>query len=151
MSKLDRLGAKLTPQQRNAAIMLVERDLTEQLGGERKRLEDIATEVGVTRNTLYKWSTQNRAFIDYVNALADDFLDAKRSLVYRQLMKLIVPKGDVAPSVKAIDLFMRRYGLLTDKQVVETKETGGANGSNGDIAKDIDELDALLAEVPNEN
>jgi hypothetical protein len=47
------------------------------------------------------------------------------------------------PSVKGIDLYLRRHGLLTERQVVETKD-GGSSRSNEDIAKDLEELDDLL-------
>lgn len=147
MSRKKQLEAKLDPRKRHAALLLVERDLTDDLGGERKTMDEIAAEVGVSRQAIHNWNTQDRNFIEYKNLLADDFLDAKRSLVYRQLMKLI--EGP-QPSVKAIDLFMRRHGLLTDRSIVETKEISGGR-SNEDIAKELDELDELLAEASDDN
>ena len=137
-SKLQELESKLTAQQRKAAYMLVENELRET--GEKQKLEDIAAEIGVDRSTLYLWRTRNRTFIAYKNEIADDFLSDKRDRVYGQLMKLIIAPQ---PSVKAIDLFMRRHGLLTDRQVTET--VGGDNSrTDNDIAKEIEELDDLL-------
>lgn len=137
-SKLQELESKLTAQQRKAAYMLVENELRET--GEKQKLEDIAAEIGVDRSTLYLWRTRNRTFIAYKNEIADDFLSDKRDRVYGQLMKLI---NAPQPSVKAIDLFMRRHGLLTDRQVTET--VGGDNSrTDNDIAKEIEELDDLL-------
>ena len=137
-SKLQELESKLTAQQRKAAYMLVENELRET--GEKQKLEDIAAEIGVDRSTLYLWRTRNRTFIAYKNEIADDFLSDKRDRVYGQLMKLIIAPQ---PSVKAIDLFMRRHGLLTDRQVTET--VGGDNSrTDNDIAKEVEELDDLL-------
>ncbi len=133
-----RLEAKLTPKQREAALLVVERELSDV--NERRTFDDIAKELGMTDRGIYKWRTQNKEFIEYVNLLADEFLESKRSVVYRQLMRLI---EGTQPSVKAMDLYLRRHGLLTDKQVVETKDTSG-NNSVEDIEKEIAELDALL-------
>jgi hypothetical protein len=71
-------------------------------------------------------------FIEYKNALADDFLSEKRAYVYGQLMKLI---GGSQPSVKALDLYLRRFGLLTEKQVITTEDNGGSR-SNDDLASE---------------
>ncbi|MCP1354653.1 phBC6A51 family helix-turn-helix protein [Aneurinibacillus migulanus] len=139
-AKKRQLEAKLSPKQRQAALLLVEREFTP--NDQRKTLDDIATEVGLSVRGLYKWRNENADFIEYTNLIADEFLSANRAEVYGQLMKLI---SGSQPSVKAIDLFMRRFGLLTEKQVVETREVG--NGTTPDaIAKEIEELDELLAE-----
>lgn len=139
-SKKRRLEAELDVRKRKAALLLVENELNEE--GTRRTQEEIASEIGISRKCLWQWKTQDSAFIDYTNMLADEFLDAKRTVVYRQLMKLIESSQ---PSVKAIDLFLRRHGLLTDKQVVETNEVA-AEKSNEDIEKDIAELDKIINE-----
>lgn len=133
------LEAKLDGRQKVAALACVEREFAETEN--RPGFDDIADEVGVSRKTLWQWRTQNKAFIEYVNLLADDFLESKRTLVYRQLMRLI--EGP-QPSVKGIDLYLRRHGLLTERSVVETKEAGGSRDS-ADIASELAELDDLLA------
>jgi hypothetical protein len=138
MSRKKQLEAKLSIKQREAALLLVEREL----GDESRTLDEIAQELGMSVRGLYKWRTQNKDFIDYVNLLADEFLESKRAVVYRQMMRLI--EGP-QPSVKALDLYMRRHGLLTDKQVVETRDAS-APQSNDEIAKELEELDELLAE-----
>jgi hypothetical protein len=61
-------------------------------------------------------------------------------MVYGQLLKLI---GGEQPSVKAIDLFMRRFGLLTEKQIIATEDASGSR-SNDDLQKELEELDDLL-------
>lgn len=138
------LEARLDPRQKIAALLVVEREMTDET--ERKSYDEIADEVGVSRQALYKWRTQNKTFIDYVNLLADDFLESKRARVYNRMMKLI---DSDQPSVKALDLYMRRFGLLTDKSVVETKDGAGGRG-NDDIAKELAELDEMLADKTEE-
>ncbi|MGF9711638.1 phBC6A51 family helix-turn-helix protein [Paenibacillus naphthalenovorans] len=132
------LEAKLDGRQKTAALACVEREFAETEA--RRSFDEIAEEAGVARKTLWEWRTQNKAFIDYVNLLADDFLESKRTLVYRQLMRLI---DGPQPSVKGIDLYLRRHGLLTERQVVETKDIGGSR-DNADIASELAELDELL-------
>lgn len=137
-AKKRKLESQLTLQQRTAALLCVEHDLGEP--GNQRTYDDIAAEIGVTDRTLYNWRSQNKAFINYVNIIADEMFEAKRSVVYRQLMKLI---EGTQPSVKAMDLYMRRHGLLTDRQVVESVNNDNGK-SNDDIEKEIAELDALL-------
>jgi len=140
MSKrLQELESKLTLQQQKAALLLVENDL---VSTNRKNQDQLAEEVGVDRTSIYRWRTNNRNFIEYMNLLADDMLSAHRSEVYSQLLKLV--RGP-QPSVKAIDLFMRRYGLLTDRQITQTETTDG-NKSNEELEKELAELDDLLKE-----
>lgn len=139
-AKKRQLEAKLSPKQRQAALLLVEREFTP--NDQRKTLDEIASEVGLSVRGLYKWRNENADFIEYTNLVADEFLSANRAEVYGQLMKLI---SGSQPSVKAIDLFMRRFGLLTEKQVVETREAGSGTTPDA-IAKEIEELDELLAE-----
>jgi hypothetical protein len=55
-------------------------------------------------------------------------------------MKLI---GGSQPSVKALDLYLRRFGLLTEKQVITTEDNGGSR-TNDDLASELAELDDLL-------
>jgi transcriptional regulator with XRE-family HTH domain len=139
-NKLKALEAKLTEQQKKAAYMLVENDLKANRDPLKLTYEQIADEIGVSYKTIWSWRTQNRNFIAYKNEISDDFLSDKRSRVYGQLLKLI--EGE-QPSVKAIDLFMRRFGLLTEKQITVT-EDGSASRSNEDLAKELEELDDLL-------
>jgi len=140
------LEAKLSGKQRQAALLCVERELAEDTPS-RLTLEEIADKIGYTRKQLWQWRTQNRAFIDYVNLICDDFFDSKRVTVYRRLMGLIDPKNEnVMPSVKAIDLYFRRCGLLVDRQIVENRNTADTT-STEDISADIKELDHLLEET----
>jgi DNA-binding XRE family transcriptional regulator len=136
--RLKTLEAKLDARKRNAAYLLVENELRET--GEKRSQDDIAKEIGVTSKTIWEWKTKDPVFIEYKNAIADDFLSEKRAFVYGQLMKSI---SGPQPSIKGIDIFMRRFGLLTEKQVTVT-EDGNGNRSNEDLAKELEELDDLL-------
>lgn len=136
--RLKELESKLTAQQQKAAFLLVENDLRD--NADKRTQEQIAEEVGVTYKTLWEWRKKNRNFIAYKNEIADDFLAEYRSGVYGQLMKLI---NGSQPSVKAIDLYLKRFGLLTEKQVTVNEDAGGSR-SNEDLAKELEELDELL-------
>jgi hypothetical protein len=140
MSRLKELEAKLTEQQKRAAYMLVENDLKPNKDAGKLTYEQIAEDIGVTYKTLWSWKTRNRNFIAYKNEISDDFLSDKRSRVYGQLLKLIEAEQ---PSVKAIDLFMRRFGLLTEKTVVENID-GNSQRSDDDIKRQLEDLDDLL-------
>src|SRR5574342_1421363 len=132
--RLKELEAKLTLPQQKAAFLLVENDLRD--GGDKKTQEQIAEEVGVTYKTLWSWRKQNRNFIEYKNELADDFLSEYRSGVYGQMMKLI---NSPQPSVKAISLYLQRYGLLTQKTQIENVDAGGSR-SNADLESELADL-----------
>jgi transcriptional regulator with XRE-family HTH domain len=139
-ARLKELEAKLTLQQRKAALLLVENEILAGENGGKRTKEEIAAEIGVDRVTLWRWDTQNAAFIEYKNALADDMLSTHRAEVYSQLLRAI--RGQ-QPSIKAIDLFLRRFGLLTDRQVVQNDAESNSR-SNEDLAKELAEIDELL-------
>ncbi|MEC0370036.1 phBC6A51 family helix-turn-helix protein [Paenibacillus chibensis] len=138
--KKSALEARLEGRQIKAALLCVEREFAPE--DERKSFDEIADEVGVSRMSLFRWRTGNRAFIDYVNHIADDFLASERALVYRQLMKTITGPQ---PSVKGIDLYFKRHGLITQQVAVESKDAGTTR-TNEEIAQELEELDELLAE-----
>ncbi|UTR05154.1 phBC6A51 family helix-turn-helix protein [Alkalihalobacillus sp. LMS6] len=133
------LAASLTGQQRLAALLVVEKELapTEM----QKTHDQIAEQVGVTRNTIYEWRTQNPDYIAYSAILADEFFKSHLTTVYKQHMKLI---DATQPSTKAIELWYRKHGMLTDKTVVE--EIDSRADSNEDIEKETAELEAQLNE-----
>lgn len=135
--RLRALEAKLEGRKVQAARMCVEREFAAQ--EDRKTTEEIAQEVGVSRIALWKWRTQDPDFIEYMNLLADTYLSSYRSFVYKQLLKTI--SGE-QPSVKGIDLFFRRHGLITEKHEVKTDTT--ASRDSADLARELDDLDELL-------
>jgi len=132
------LEAKLDANHKKAVYLLVENELLPKK--EQRTKEEIAQEVGVTYKTIWSWSTRNKDFIEYKNLIADEFLEGNRNRVNAQLMRLI--DGE-QPSVKAIDLYFRRFGLLTERKQIEL-DNGEGSRTNDDLAKELAELDELL-------
>lgn len=138
MSRMKELESKLSAQQRKAAFMLVENEMASL--DDKLTQDELAKEIGCARSTLFEWRKKDRNFIAYKNEIADDFLADKRDHVYAQLLKLI---GGSQPSVKALDLYLRRFGLLTEKQQVETVDSRSQRSDDA-IKKQLDDLDDLL-------
>lgn len=140
MSKRKRaLEAKLSLKQRKAALMLVEKELDIE-GLDIQTDDEIAEACEVHRMTVYRWKNQNVAFRDYMNLIADEYFQAQRTFVYKQLLKTI--SGE-QPSIKGIDLYMKRHGLLTEKHEVTTTNDGPS--SNEDLEESLKEVDSLLS------
>lgn len=116
MMTYEDLKLLLTAEQRNAAELIVANDFAPK--GEKRKLDEIAFEVGVDRRTLYNWR-QNSDFTRYMSAISDNKLDNHRSLADSQLVKLIagVSNNGVA-SIKALELFYKLNGRLEDKRTV---------------------------------
>lgn len=141
-ARMQKLEAIIGPLKVKAAYSLLAFELRDEKDKGPSNLDEVAVELGIHRNTLYEWR-QIPAFIEYKNAIADDFLLEKRAIVNRKLMSLI---DTGQPSVKAIDLYYRRFGLLTDRQIVEQQEVQENQNSNDQIEENIEEIDALLEE-----
>lgn len=141
------LEAQLTPQQQRAAQLLVINEwgeLTEE-GGKKRTMTELADELGIARSTLFEWK-RNELFGAYVNHLTERQLDGMRSEVYVALMRSIRGGANGIPSVKALDLYMRRYGLLSDRTIIEDarSQVEEKRKTDDEIRKDISELDALV-------
>ncbi|MFA4137028.1 MULTISPECIES: phBC6A51 family helix-turn-helix protein [unclassified Brevibacillus] len=125
MSKRDYYKAKLTPQQQRAAELLIDNEfglLSED--GKKLPMEKIADMCGISRTTLYEFKKIPN-FIGYKNYLSDDLLETHREQIYKALLDLALGRvGNKVPSVKALDLYLRRFGLLTDRvEHVDTTST----------------------------
>lgn len=107
--------SKFKPGQREAAIALVEYEFTPK--GERKTKQQIADEIGISRMQLYNWDTKDENFIAYKNHIASNFVDSHLAFVHKKLIDAI-DQG----SVRAIDLFYKRMGELTDQQEITIKD-----------------------------
>lgn len=132
------LEAKLDAAQKKAVYLLVENELLPKK--EQRTKEEIAQEVGVTYKTIWSWSKRNKDFIEFKNLIADEYLEENRNRVNAQLMKLIDAEQ---PSVKAIDLYYRRFGLLTERKQIEV-DNGEGSRTNEDLARELAEIDELL-------
>lgn len=139
--KKDHLASQLTLVQRKAAMMLVENDILSPKQG-RRSLEDMSAELGIERKTLYNWRHHNSAFIEYKNMLADEVFTGLRSEAYASIRR-----GIHSDNYKAVELYMKREGLLTDVQRVENVENT-EHRSNEQLQETLKELDAL---VPDED
>ncbi|MCM3272953.1 phBC6A51 family helix-turn-helix protein [Paenibacillus elgii] len=141
------LEEQLTPQQRRAAQLIVQNDWAELLSedGRKKTMQEIAEEVGIARSTLYEWKAQE-PFIEYVNYLTDKQLESMRSEVNVAIMKAIRGGNNGLPSVKALDLYMRRWGLLTNVEVIDDRRERieSRRKTDEEVRKDIAELDAMI-------
>lgn len=107
---------KLRPGQREAGLLLVEREFATKEN--RKTKQQIAEEVGVTYQCLWKWDTQDSNFIAYKNSLSADFMDSHLSLVYSKLID-VIKQGNT----KGIELFLKRHGDLDSKSEVTIKDS----------------------------
>lgn len=135
------LEAKLDAAQKKAVYLLIENELLPKK--EQRTKESIAEEVGVTYKTIWSWSKRNKDFIEFKNIIADEYLESNRNRVNAQLMKLI--DGE-QPSVKALDLYFRRFGLLTERKQIEV-DNGEGSRTNDDLARELAELDELLEDT----
>jgi hypothetical protein len=135
------LRGELGPKKVKAAYMLVEMDLRdEKEPGLPNNHQDVAKHLGINVKTLWEWRTKDRDFIKFKNSIADDFLSENRTMVYKQLKKLI---SGSQPSVKAIDIFARLEGLYENKITIRNEDGGKSNESNEDIGEDIKKFQAM--------
>lgn len=135
------IGRNLTPQQKRAAEMLVQNEWGELTDGKKLSQDQLAERLGIARSTLYEWR-KNPEFVEYMNMLTDDLLNGMRAEVNAALMKLIRMPN---PSVKAIELYMKRHALLTDRTVIENEsEPPIPRKSDAEIAEEIRKLNDLI-------
>ncbi len=131
------LRQEITEEQAQAAVKLVENSFA---GRERKTLEEIAEELGISRTTLWTWSNDVN-FIRYKEALADQLLRDNIDLANGQLLALI--RGDFTanktPSIKALELFYKLSGKLVDKKEIITN-VDKPKVSQNEIEQELAEL-----------
>lgn len=139
---MDDLKDALSTQQVMAAHLLVANEFA---GKEKKTQDELAEEIGVSRQTLHKWRTDNADFIRYQSALTDMKLDSYRSLVDSRLMTLIErgPSNNGIPSIKAIELYYKLSGRLVERKEITTNtQTDKPRMTQEEIAKGLEELNA---------
>ena len=111
------LRAVLTVQQQEIANALVENQF--ELGVKRTQ-EEIATEFGLTRQTIWEYSKlpEFNAYMDYLTSTK---MSGHSAMVSSQLIKLIRgTSNNGQPSVNAIKLFFELQGKLIQRQEVIT-------------------------------
>lgn len=145
MSKRKRqLEAALTPQKQKAAQMIVNNDwaaITHE-AGRKKTMQDIADDLGIARSTLYEWKAEED-FVAYVNYLTDVQLSAMRSEVNVAIMRAVRGGNNGQPSIKALELYMKRFALLQNVDIVEFGK--GDEGEGVDLVSLRERIEALKA------
>ncbi|MCM3732744.1 phBC6A51 family helix-turn-helix protein [Fictibacillus nanhaiensis] len=133
------------PKKVKAAHLLVNNDYVSK--EEAKTQEEIAEELGVTRQTLYTWR-QDPIFLKYCEQLSEVKLIEFRSLVDSQLIKAI--KGTSSngiPSMKALDLYYKLSGRLVERSEVVTAEEASVKTrplNDKEIERELAELQSKL-------
>lgn len=143
--RIKRLEEKLSAQERHAAQLLADNQfglLSED--GKKLSMQEIADKVGIARSTLYEWK-KNKKFVALENEYAEHMLNAHRSEIYGLIIKGARGHNGI-PSSKMVEIFMKHYALLTDKQVIEDnrEEEDRHRKSDAEIAREIDELNKLI-------
>ena len=143
MMTYEDLKLLLTPEQRKAAELIVANDFAPK--GEKRKLDEIAFEVGVDRRTLYNWR-QNADFTRFMSAISDNKLDNHRSLADSQLIKLIAgTSNNGVASIKALELFYKLNGRLEDKRTVTINdEERKPTMTRAEVSKGLADLERFV-------
>jgi transcriptional regulator with XRE-family HTH domain len=148
------LEAQLKPQQIRAAQLYVDNEWGEtvpELGG-KKTMQELADTIGIARSTYYEW-LKDETFREYTNYLSDAQLDSMRTIANTALIRAIRGGNNGQPSVKALDLYYKRHGLLTNVSVIEDRRDTAEHKRKTDeeVRADIAALDALVNGKPAED
>ncbi|WP_423410256.1 phBC6A51 family helix-turn-helix protein [Heyndrickxia sp. MSNUG] len=123
MRTIEELELELSPVQKKAAWLLVQNDLATNMKGEKKTLEEIASECAIDTKTLYNWRKTDRNFIDYKNSITDMTLDDFYSEAMAMLMKLVRgTSNNGMGSIKALELYLKTTGRLINRSEISTSE-----------------------------
>lgn len=137
------LKAALSPRKQLAAELLVDNDMAASVDGERRTLDEISAEVGISRQSLHSWRNEPE-FIAYMQSVSDSRLAQHRSKADAMLMKLISgTSNNGIGSVKALHLYYQIQGKLIQRSEVTTTDKT-PQLSQAEITAGIDELAAKL-------
>ena len=138
------LLSQLTPQQQQAAELIVENEFNRGLGNTPKKLEDIGEEVGVSRQTISKWK-KLPAFIEYSAYISKQHTDSLRPLADSQLAKLLKgTSNNGIPSIKALELYYKISGVLIERREQTYVDGHEPKMTQEQISSGIDELASKL-------
>lgn len=139
MISFEDLKLLLTPRQRKAAEMLVANDFA---GKDRKTLEELSEEIGITRKQLYTWR-QNPDFTRYVAAISDNKLEQYRSIADSQLLKLVKgTSNNGLPAIRGLELYYKLLGRMQEAPLVSIDNSDNRATMTRDEARK--ELDKYL-------
>ncbi|MBU5266285.1 phBC6A51 family helix-turn-helix protein [Virgibacillus proomii] len=130
--------SKFKPKQREAAMLLVEREFADPK--ERKTKGEIADELKMTRQGLHKWETRDDNFIAYKNYLANKMMTSSLPMVFARILEGI----DKEKNTKMTELYLKRLGELDTKSELTLKD-----GRDGEQTLD-ERRAALLARLGEE-
>lgn len=145
-SRRDLLAEQLDVRQQRAVYILLDNEMLSRTDPEYKTQETIAKEVGVDRATLYRWRKQNQAFIEFKKEVAKDYLGDAVGVFASQLISSMRGKQ---PSQRALDLYAKMMGFITNDHKVEVSQ--GSAQSDEDLTNELAALDAQLAELDEDN
>lgn len=139
MANIPLLESKLDQRQKEAVYLMLKNERLDTK--DRRSQEAIAKEVGVTYKTLWEWKTKNQSFITYKNLISRRQLSEKMSRVDNKLFE-----ATQADNVKAMELYYKLLGELTNKTQIETID-GSSNAKTAEeISKEALELQRLVDE-----
>jgi transposase-like protein len=118
----------LTDKQKQAAELMVYQP--------QRTLKDIAQEVGVHYNTMTNWK-KNTEFLEYRKQLAlkahGDYLIETLAILRKKALD-----GNTRSHVKYLELLLKTYGLLVDKQ--EVQATVKEEKTDAELLEELDSL-----------
>lgn len=142
LSRRDQLAEQLSTKQQKAVYLLIENEMAPT--SEQKTQEELADELGISRKCLWEWRKKNQAFIEFKKEVAKDYLGDEVGLFAKALIDSMRGTNG-APSQKALDLYAKMMGFIKNEHAVEI--TKGNARTDEELAKELEELDALLDEV----
>lgn len=144
MATLDELKMRLNDLQIRAAHLLVANSFANR--EDRKTKQEIADELGISRQYLWRWENNDRDFIAYKAALSDLYLGSYRDLADAQLIKLIKgTSNNGIPSIKALELYYKLNGRLVNRSEVDINENiNRPRLTQAEIQRGLQELEEML-------
>jgi transcriptional regulator with XRE-family HTH domain len=138
------LTGNLTPQQLQAAELIVENEFNRALGITPKTLEEIGDEIGMSRQSISKWKKMP-AFIEYSAYISKQHTDSLRPLADSQLAKLMKgTSNNGIPSIKALELYYKISGVLVERREQTYVDGNQPKLTQAQINSGIDDLAAKL-------
>lgn len=135
----------LTAQQKKAAALLVDNELADK--EDKRKIEDIAAEVGVHRKTLWEWKRRNALFAEYKQHLTTLSLQDHHGALAQVLIDNLTKSQ---PSTKMLDLLakMMPNALAAAKQEIDV--SNGEGGTSEDVISRIRELEKAKEQLNDE-
>jgi hypothetical protein len=136
------LEKRLSPLAVKVAYAIVENDYRKH--DERKTMQDIADELGISRTTLYNHKNDSNV-VRLMSMLSEKQTDTMRAKVDSALMRLIDDGSGRLPSIKAIELFYKLKGLMIDRSIVgESEEDVVPRITQAELNEELRKLEDLL-------